>query len=242
MKEKIDSESACHLLDLAHKYCCDELIEFCMNYIANYTESVLQSKSFLNISKDTLKCILEYDKLDVDESDIFDGLVKWGKARVNENPSISLKMAVEELLPLIRFPLMNPHYLIDIVEPLKIVDKDLLLEAYRFPFKVNYLISIYRYISAPEKSKGSERTKPRRGTNFKGSSILSSQQKKILDNWCGTYQTDDKWVLQYKATRDGFNSKTFHKLCDNKVYLLIILIKIGTYRLCISNYRWIHFW
>jgi hypothetical protein len=51
-------------------------------------------------------------------------------------------------------------------------------------------------------------TEPERGT------LLSKEQKKILAEFCGN--TELKWELLYKASRDGFGANIFHNRCDNK--------------------------
>lgn len=53
---------------------------------------------------------------------------------------------------------------------------------------------------------------------FENSIILSDEHKKLLLDW--TQQTlkkgAKKWIMQYKASRDGFDCKKFHELCDGK--------------------------
>jgi hypothetical protein len=126
----------------------------------------------------------------------------------------TLKHILEQFLPLIRFPVMEAHQLTDIVEPFGIVEDKILLLA-------------YRNISAPERNQGDIRCQIRRGlsdalsTQFENSRILSEEHKRILLDYLRT--TDEmgkvkrkKWILKYKASKDGFDCKVFHKLCDGK--------------------------
>jgi gas vesicle protein len=49
---------------------------------------------------------------------------------------------------------------------------------------------------------------------FTGGALLSSEQQMKLNEFCG--KKDQKWVLIYKATRDGFGASDFHRCCDNQ--------------------------
>lgn len=70
VKENIDIESAIKLLDLAYKYCSEELVQSCYDFIKHNTSEVLATDSFLNISKDTLMRFLDSEFLAVDEIDV----------------------------------------------------------------------------------------------------------------------------------------------------------------------------
>jgi len=49
---------------------------------------------------------------------------------------------------------------------------------------------------------------------FTGGTLLSSEQQMKLNEFYG--KKDQKWVLIYKATRDGFGASDFHRCCDNQ--------------------------
>jgi hypothetical protein len=49
---------------------------------------------------------------------------------------------------------------------------------------------------------------------FTGRTLLSSEQQMKLNEFYG--RKDQKWVLIYKATQDGFGSGDFHRCCDNQ--------------------------
>ncbi len=132
---------------------------------------------------------------------------------------IKLKEIVRDLMPFIRFPLMNANQLTDIVEPFNLVDDWLLLEA-------------YRYIAAPDRVPSTnKRAQKRRGLSetlsqeFEGSTILATQQKLILNSWTDFTKsnTKKKWMLLFKASRDGWDAKCFHDKCDNKGATIVVL-------------------
>jgi hypothetical protein len=49
---------------------------------------------------------------------------------------------------------------------------------------------------------------------FTGGTLLSPEQQMKMNEFHG--KEDQKWVLIYKATRDGFGGGDFHRFCDNQ--------------------------
>ena len=58
--------------------------------------------------------------------------------------------------------------------------------------------------------------------SFSDSLILSQQQSFDLIKLC-QFSFEHKWSLVYRATRDGFRSKNFHKMCDHHANTLTII-------------------
>jgi hypothetical protein len=63
---------------------------------------------------------------------------------------------------------------------------------------------------------------------FSGGSLLLSDQQMKLNEFYG--KENQKWMLIYKATRDGFGSNDFHRCCDNQgPTMTVIRSKDGGY-------------
>lgn len=62
---------------------------------------------------------------------------------------------------------------------------------------------------------------------FENSTHLTMEQKQKLNEFYG--KPDQLWKLIYKATRDGFEGKTFHRLCDNQGPTMVIIRSTGGY-------------
>ena len=50
---------------------------------------------------------------------------------------------------------------------------------------------------------------------FKGSTLLSNEQKKLIDDWI-LKDTKKEFTLIYKASIDGYSCNDFHSNCDKK--------------------------
>ncbi|KAL9650328.1 hypothetical protein ABK040_014982 [Willaertia magna] len=149
--------------------------------------------------------------------------------KLTDEDKVLLKQVVLDLIPCIRYPLMTPHQLTDIVETFKIVDDSFLLEAYKFICAGDRTNSSSSSNgngngSGNNNNYNTKRLQKRKGgtdgdqLHFANSSILKSKFKLILLKWCGEQQvTKGKiWTLGFKATKDGFDSNTFHQRCDHK--------------------------
>ena len=63
---------------------------------------------------------------------------------------------------------------------------------------------------------------------FCDGTLLSMEQQMKLNEFYG--RNDQKWMLIYKATRDGFGSRDFHRCCDNQgATMTVIRSKDGGY-------------
>jgi len=49
--------------------------------------------------------------------------------------------------------------------------------------------------------------------NFNESILMNPAYQERVGTWVGKHK---RWTLAYRATRDGFDAATFHRLCDNK--------------------------
>lgn len=90
--------------------------------------------------------VLSRDELDIDEETLFERLVQWAKLSPY---GLSPREALEPLVEFIRFPIMDPMFLAREVEPLDIVPREYLVEAYKF-------------FAIPELVNDCHRTQPRR--------------------------------------------------------------------------------
>jgi hypothetical protein len=62
---------------------------------------------------------------------------------------------------------------------------------------------------------------------FINDTLLTIEQKQKLNEFYG--KSDQRWELIYKATKDGFEASTFHRLCDNQGPTMVIVRSTGGY-------------
>ncbi|XP_055347928.1 BTB/POZ domain-containing protein 6-B-like [Paramacrobiotus metropolitanus] len=134
-------------------------IERCLEFVDIYTEAVLQSEQFCAISQETLKMILERNKLSADENSIYTAVEKWAIEACHQNSLIpstcNRRQMLGAALFCVRFPLLADSQLVN--GPAK---SQLLLES--------ELLAIYKYKHAVVKPPLPFSTEPRTGCQFPG--------------------------------------------------------------------------
>eukprot|EP00928_Gymnodinium_smaydae_P053743 TRINITY_DN37670_c0_g1_i1.p1 TRINITY_DN37670_c0_g1~~TRINITY_DN37670_c0_g1_i1.p1 ORF type:complete len:587 (-),score=114.41 TRINITY_DN37670_c0_g1_i1:47-1774(-) len=166
-----------------------DLREKTLRRVLNEYSKVTQTDGFTRLSDALLQEILQRDDLRVRrEEEVFDGFMRW--LRVDAGTRIT---AAERLLPLIRFPRMNPQYLIARVEQEELLKNcsclpELLREAKNF-----MLLTLSSSPVIPSASGStSQRTQPR--ADF-GDVLLEGRQPGEPQAECmGVYEVLDRVV------------------------------------------------
>jgi len=200
-----------------------------------------------------LKTLLADDELNAEEFDIYQALLKWGKAQVaagrtdakedkkdEKEDSKAVSTIVATVMPSIRFPLMPLDKIAGVIAPSGIMGQDQLLELFKF-------VSL-----SDEKEK--EAAGPTLGFPWKersgGGSLGIEKESKILSKklfsdkklaaaFTRYFMTPSaatkptgpkpkaKFTLLYRGTRDGLTASTWHSRCDNKGPTLIVVKAVG---------------
>jgi hypothetical protein len=93
-------------------------------------KAVMESKSLLQASEASWIAILQRDTCSCREDILFDGLVRWGKAKA-KSPD-DLKKVLAKILPHIRFPTMNSKDFASKVVPLNILESAQTLDLFTY--------------------------------------------------------------------------------------------------------------
>ena len=128
----INTETAAVLLQTAHTFGEQQLVDKCVQYIEVHTDAVLASESFRDaaLSPELLCQLLTSDALTcTSELALYRATVSWGRAYCAQHPGITLADAVAEPLRHVRLPLIPTSGLMGVVRPDNLVAVDLLLEA-----------------------------------------------------------------------------------------------------------------
>jgi hypothetical protein len=190
------------------------------SFFNQHASSAIKSDSFKLISKATLISILDSDQLEINEMDLFQNTLQWIEYQVSTVPekeqSNYRQQLHHEILPKIRFPLMSTQDLILHVEPLKIVPKDFILEAYR-----------HIAVDLAPWEWPSHRCRPRG----------LSKPRWIKESW---FHQINQWIravtkqrisvgkLLFSTERDPFSNQKFHEKCDDKGPTITV-VKSGDY-------------
>lgn len=187
----------------AFKYGTSEMLEICLKFVEENCSDVIESGNIGKLSSEMFCEILKSSKLFVNELVLFFAVIEWSKAQKNPEEVIKKPMSY------IRFCLISTEDLENVVKPTGYCSEKDMEEA-------------LTYQKSPEKFEGRTETKYQsRGHFLVGSKILSAQQSRQLMTWVG--QKGKHFTLAWQATRDGFDAKIFHSLCDKYKESIVVI-------------------
>eukprot|EP00808_Paulinella_micropora_P015776 g58134.t1 len=216
MEKDVSLENAIDLFQMAPDLLGDK--EFALAFIRENMEELVATESFLRLSKDRLLLLLQDDFLCVEEVSLFQALLRWGKHQLSQlkateqkeqkgtQEATAMKEVLSDLLPEIRFAVMETDDIATHVAPSKLLDEALMLK-------------LFQYSVLSEREKDSfdfgelKKTARVGGFMVKESKLLDSKLKKALFKLFDGAQ-GAKLDLIYRGSRDGFTGHVFHSKCD----------------------------
>ncbi|RIB22081.1 hypothetical protein C2G38_2243527 [Gigaspora rosea] len=216
---------------------------FCTDILAKHPNLIFNSDDFTSIQEHALIALLKRDDLQMEESEIWDKIIQWGKEKTPNLPSdleqwndenfLALKTTLEKCIPLIRYFQMPGRDIAIKVKP------------YRQILGSNLWDDITLKIMAPDISISSTilpaRKKisvqlPVREVHFiNPSSIINDEHFAEISSWIdrrpSKYDIKKipyKFNLLLRGSKDGFTLEIFHRLCDNIPGTVAIIKVNGT--------------
>ncbi|CAG8715227.1 35176_t:CDS:2 [Gigaspora margarita] len=232
---------------IVHNNQFNELREAYLMTICDYPVLVFNSEEFFHLEEDALKLILKCDNLNLEEGDIWAGLINWGDFQrkilesdmmcedINNediNP-LQLGEALRELIKFIRF------YQID---RKKFIPK---VWTYKHLLPDNLIEDILRCYLDPDARPLHETFLIRRGNFEVDSELINKTISRLLMKWIDKKSVDKKiakggfqyyFNLLFRSSSDGHSSQKFHKKCDNKG-ATIVVARISCTKTLIGGYN-----
>ncbi|RGB41551.1 hypothetical protein C1646_751973 [Rhizophagus diaphanus] len=239
-----------HVLNTISKLAnCEKLQEYCIESICMDLQSFITLKGFSKLDKDILYYLLKRDDLQVEETVIWDYLIKWGieqadldnnRANWDNEDYEALKKTLIRLIPLIRFIEFHPSEFFDKVYPYKPIFPKHIYDDVVSSFNKGGTISTnIPYLSL-------------RKIKIK-SKIIKPGLANIINNWINKKSAkfvriikDDplynlqKFDLIYRGSRDGISNDSFKEKCKGQVASLV-LIKVKNSEKIFGGYSSIGF-
>src|SRR5437762_2813367 len=188
-------------------------MEFCLEIICEEPKILFNSDNFINLKVPLLELLLKRDDLCLNEIEIWENLLKWCFAQQNMTNDLTkwskeditmIERSLHRFVPLIRFYDIEPKDFFYKVYCYKdILPQDLIHDLLEFHIVPN--------------------TKPKTNVAPSRNQNLSSKFP-LFASWIdkkGSPHYNNKNIpynfkLLYRSSRDGFNTNSFHKNCDNK--------------------------
>ncbi|KAG9294325.1 hypothetical protein G9A89_001830 [Geosiphon pyriformis] len=214
-----------------------KLQNFCTEIAAKNPAIVFNSQDFTSLSENVLSSILTRDDLNIKESEIWEKIVEWGVAKLDNNIQMkevldwtdenfnAFKESIESLLPLIRFFNISSVDFYHKVKPFARILPGTLYE------------DLLHHYLVPGSHQKSVDAQPLRYSRLNiDSKLLRSHNIRQLDDWIQGKdentpfedQLGNDFKLLLRGSRDGFTPADFHRLCDNKGSTVSVIKVKGT--------------
>ena len=131
----MDEECVCVVLQTARDFHLDDLRTNVLKFILNIGEPCLESKSFLNLSRECLRLVIQSDDLKCKEEFIYQKIIDWSTNRCQvQNLTANdenIRQVLGGLLFLVRFPIMERTYFTENVSKKSLLTSDEIVKVYQ---------------------------------------------------------------------------------------------------------------
>ncbi|KAJ5067815.1 btb/poz protein [Anaeramoeba ignava] len=222
IKNKLQFETTVDILKLSEAINFNQLIDFCYQFIFDNFEEFIQTPFFLELEENHLNSILSNDYILINEFELFQSIIKWGKHKLNinqeneENEKEKIQDQISNVINKIRFIDFSNK---EVEDTLK---KDLI------PNQIFKKLTYFLLLQKNEKElkefiekENSLIFKPR--FHFNSEIIQEKEHINKLKEWINDDEFFSKMKKGFSAKRDGFSSYKWHEAVDNKGKTLVII-------------------
>lgn len=109
-KSTLTVDTVCEALQAAISYNNSDLKKTCLGFVERNTLGVFKSRTFVEMSEESLSYILQSDKLKADESEVLNAVKEWSTVNAVITGQC-MKDVARKVIGHVRFSLLDPEYL-----------------------------------------------------------------------------------------------------------------------------------
>ncbi|KAJ4451557.1 BTB/POZ domain-containing protein 9 [Periplaneta americana] len=196
LREILQIRNVCIIFDAARLYQLQFLTRVCCSFMDRYALDIIHHETFLQLSASALKELILRDSFYAPEVEIFRAVCEWVQANPDEDAN--------DILSVVRLPLMSLSELLSVVRPAGLVSPDTILDAIQARTQARDSELNYRGCLMPDENVAH----PKHGTQV----LQGEMRSALLDGDSLNYD------MERGYTRHAINESGDHG----------ILIKLGT--------------
>ncbi|KAJ5079956.1 pep-cterm sorting domain-containing protein [Anaeramoeba ignava] len=222
-KIEINLENAIEILIFSSKYLIDELIE-----IYNF-EKFIKTSFFLELEENHLNSILSNDYIPINEIEIFQSLIKWGKHKSNINQKNQelekeekekIKNQISNIINKIRFIDFTKKELKDTLKE-DLIPNQISQKLIQFQKLQKNKEKLNQFIE--KENQNSFIFKSRFHFLTESTIIEEKEHFNLIKEWINDNEFFSKMKLGFSTKKEGFDCRKWHSKCDDKGKTLIII-------------------
>ncbi|KAJ5070083.1 pep-cterm sorting domain-containing protein [Anaeramoeba ignava] len=229
IKKNLQIETIVDILKLSESRNLIKLIDYSYQFIFDNFNEFIKTPFFLELEENHLNSILLNDKIFLNEFELFQKIIKWGKHKSNINQENDNQKLEKEEKEKIQDQISN---IIDKIRFITFSNKELanILKEELIPNEISQqLIKLLIMKNQENKEELKQFIENQNSLIFKTRMKFKStiiQEKEHFDK-LKEWINDDEFFygmeLGFSAKKDGFDCKKWHDICDNKGKTLIII-------------------
>ncbi|XP_059355241.1 BTB/POZ domain-containing protein 9-like isoform X2 [Carassius carassius] len=145
LRTVLSSQNVCVVMNMATLYSLSALAAACCCFMDRHAPDVLLSDGFTTLSKEALLTVVRRDSFAASEREIFQALARWCQQNGDET-------ATQEVMSVVRLPLMMLTEMLNVVRPSGLVSPDDLLDAIKTRSEKRDMDLNYRGMLVPEEN------------------------------------------------------------------------------------------
>ncbi|KAJ5070994.1 pep-cterm sorting domain-containing protein [Anaeramoeba ignava] len=231
IKNNFRFETIIDILKLSETMNFNQLIDSSYKFISENFKEFIKTSFFLELEENHLNSILSNDKISINEFELFQSIIKWGKHKSNiiqkkktqkldKKDKEKLQIQISNVIQKIRFIDFSKKELKDILK------EDLI------PNQISQKLTQFQKLQNQKnetqrnqfiENQNSLIFKTRKGTNLESTIIEETEYFNKLKEWINDNDFFSKMKKGYSAKRDGFDCEKWHDICDDKGKTLVII-------------------
>ncbi|KAJ5066172.1 hypothetical protein M0811_03505 [Anaeramoeba ignava] len=212
IKKNLQIETVVDVLKLSETMNFNQLLDPSYQFILENFKEFIKTSFFLELEENHLNSILLKDDILINEFEMFQSIIKWGKHKSNVNE-------ISNLFEKIRFIDFTKQELKDTLKE-DLIPKQISQKLIQFQ-NIQDEKELNQFIEKENQNQNLFLFKPR----FKLDSEIVKEKEyiKYLKEWINDDDFFSKMKKGFSAQKDGFDCKIWHNICDNKGKTLIII-------------------
>ncbi|KAJ5070068.1 btb/poz domain-containing protein [Anaeramoeba ignava] len=229
IKNNLEFETVVDILKSSDSRNLTKLIDYSYQFIFDNFNEFIKTPFFLELEENHLNLILSNGEIQINEFELFQSIIKWGKHKSNinqekENQKLEKKEKekiqdqISNIIDKIRFVTFSNKEIADTLQEELIPNeisqqlmKLLIMKTQKNKEKLNQFIEKQNSLIFKTRMK------------FNSTIIQEKEHFDKLEEWINDNEFFSNMKLGYSAKKDGFNCKKWHDTCDNKGKTLVII-------------------
>ncbi|KAJ5066095.1 pep-cterm sorting domain-containing protein [Anaeramoeba ignava] len=231
IKNNLQFEIVVDVLKLSESMNFKILIDSCYQFIFDNFDEFIKTPFFLELEENHLNSILSNDYILINEFEILQSLIKWGKHKINinkENKNFDkqekeqFQNQISNAIKQIRFIDFTKKELETILEE-DLISRRISQTFIEFQILKNQKLEskLKEFLQKHQEEEQLHIFKPR--IRFKSEIIQEKEHLILIREWINDEDFFSKMKKGFSAKKDGFSAKSFHDKCDNQGKTLFII-------------------